>query len=238
MKTRLIHSGRTKFALMALVLASAISVGMLAARALYSRELKFTFLPANLLLAWIPLVFALVVYTLRARRSEKWALLGACAFIWFIFFPNASYLITDLVHLKTRPPIPRWYDLLVFMSFAWTGLFLGYLSLYLMQEVVRSWLGRAASWRFAIAMLALGALGVFLGRFWRWNSWELLTHPPGLAGDALRRLNEMSIWEAAAFSSTFFAFSLMIYVTLYTMTHLHGHVEMRENFNRSKDEGR
>ena len=236
MHGRLIHSERTKLALLALILASAISVGMLTARALYSRELKFAFLPFNLLLAWIPLIFALFVYTLRARRSQQWLLLGVCALVWFIFFPNAPYLITDLVHLKTRPPIPRWYDLIVFMSFAWTGLFLGYLSLYLMQEVIRSWLGRAASWRFAIAMLALGAMGVFLGRFWRWNSWELLTRPIGLAGDAVRRLGEMPIGEAAAFSSTFFAFSLMIYVTLYTMTHLHGHVEVRESSIRAKDE--
>ncbi len=229
MQGRLIHSGRTKLALLALLLASIISVGMLAARALYARELKFSFLPGNLLLAWIPLVFAVAVYTLRARRSKQWALLGICALVWFMFFPNAPYLITDLVHLKTRPPIPRWYDLIVFMSFAWTGLFLGYLSLYLMQEVVRSWLGRGASWRFAILMLALGAVGVFVGRFWRWNSWELLTRPVGLTGDALRRLGDMPTGEAAAFSSTFFAFSLMIYVTLYTMTHLHGHVELRGN---------
>jgi uncharacterized membrane protein len=224
-QTRLIHGRRTTLALMALALASAICVAMLVARALYARELKFSFLPGNLVLAWIPLVFALAVYTLRARRSQRWTLLAGCAVVWFLFFPNAPYLITDLVHLKTREPIPRWYDLILFMSFAWTGLFLGSLSLYLMQEVVRSWLGRAASWRFAIAMLALGALGVFLGRFWRWNSWEMLTRPFGLARDAVRRINEMGVGEAAAFSATFFAFSLMTYLMLYTITHLHGHVE-------------
>ena len=93
-----------------------------------------------------------------------------------------------------------------------------------MQEVVRSWLGRGHSWNFAIGMLALGAFGVFLGRFWRWNSWEVLTRPLGLAGDAARRLSGMALGEAVAFSVTFFAFSLLIYLTLYTITHLHGHI--------------
>jgi uncharacterized membrane protein len=173
------------------------------------------------------LIFALAVYTLRARRSKRWPFLVIYAAVWFVFYPNAPYLITDLVHLEIRAPVPAWFDLIVFMSFAWTGLFLGYLSLYLMQEVVRSWLGGTYSWRFAIGMLALGALGVFLGRFWRWNSWEVITRPFGLAGDAARRLSGMALGEAAGFSATFFAFSLLTYVTLYTITHLHGHVESR-----------
>jgi len=227
MDHRLIHKGRTQLALLALVFASAICVALLAARALVAAELRFVFLPGNLLLAWIPLLFALAVYVLRARRSQRWMLLAGCAAVWFFFFPNAPYLITDLVHLKTRDPVPRWFDLLLFMSYAWTGLFLGYFSLYLMQEVVRNAFGRAMSWRFAIGMLALGALGVFVGRFWRWNSWNVLTKPFALAGDAMQRLNGMEAVEAVAFSATFFAFTLLTYVTLYTMTHLHGDLESR-----------
>jgi uncharacterized membrane protein len=227
-QSRLIHSRRTLLALLALVFASAVCVALLLARAGYAHELRYQFLPGNLILAWIPLLFALAVYALRARGSRHWLLLGACAFVWFVFYPNAPYLITDLIHLKTRPPVPHWFDIILFMSFAWTGLFLGYLSLYLMQEVVRNWLGRAFAWQFAIGMLALGALGVFLGRFWRWNSWEVATHPFGLASDAMRRLSGMALGEAAAFAATFFAFSALIYATLYTITHLHGHIERRE----------
>ena len=228
MDNRLIHGQRTRLALLAMLLATIISVGMLIVRSLFSGQVKFTFLPGNLVLAWIPLLFALIVYTMRARGSRRWLVLAACAGVWFFFYPNAPYLITDLVHLKTRPPVPRWYDLIVFMSFAWTGLFLGYFSLYLMQEVVRASFGRRTSWIFALSMLALGSLGVFLGRFWRWNSWEVITRPLGLASDVMRRITDMNVAEVGAFSGTFFAFSLMIYCTLYTLTHLHGHVEKAE----------
>lgn len=194
---------------------------MLASRALLFHEFKFSFLPGNLLLAWIPLLAALPVYALRKRNSHRWGLLAGCALVWFFFYPNAPYLITDLVHLKTREPVPRWFDLILMMSFAWNGLSLGYLSLYLMQEVIRNWLGPVLAWQFAIVMLALGSFGVFVGRFWRWNSWEIL-NPLGLAGKAMDKMQGMSGQEMAAFCIMFFAFSVLIYVTLYALTHLHG----------------
>jgi uncharacterized membrane protein len=231
-ESRLISRHRATLALLALLLASLICCALLVARRIAAGEMKFSFLPGNLLLAWIPLIFALIVYELRARRSQRWGVLATCALIWFLFYPNAPYLITDLVHIKTRPPIPRWFDLVLMMSFAWTGLFLGNLSLYLMQEAVRAWRGRAWSWAFAIAMLALGALGVFVGRFWRWNSWQVVTNPFGLAGDAFRRLGKMPAWELGAFCATFFAFSLVTYITLYTLTHLHGYLDSADGKSR------
>lgn len=235
MHDRVIPEGRSRLTLLALVLASGISVGLLLARAAVTGKLQFAFLPWNLLLAWIPLVFAVLVYRLRLRRSKDRLFLLGCALIWFFFYPNAPYLITDLVHLKTRPPIPRWFDLLLMMSFAWTGLFLGYLSLYLMQEVVRGWRGRAAGWYFALAMLALGAFGIYLGRFLRWNSWDVVVRPLGLLGDVARRVKFANHPEMVAFSLTFFAFSVLIYVTLYTLTHLHGHLDPRdEEFGKTR----
>jgi uncharacterized membrane protein len=56
---------------LAMLLATTISVGMLIIRSLFSGQVKFTFLPGNLVLAWIPLVFALIVYTMRARGSRR-----------------------------------------------------------------------------------------------------------------------------------------------------------------------
>lgn len=218
---------RIQSAFLALTAATFICILMILARRLFSGETRFIFLIGNLLLAWIPLLFAVPIYLMRTRGVHRPKLLLLLSAIWFFFYPNAPYLITDLVHLKTRLPVPRWYDLILMMSFAWTGVFLGVFSLYLMQEVVRSWRGRAASWFFALTMLALGALGVFIGRFWRWNSWEVFTRPLGLAMDTVKRLKlEKMEWiELASFSATFFAFSLLTYLTIYTLTHLHGYVD-------------
>lgn len=111
------------------------------------------------------------------------------------------------------------------MSFALTGWFLGYFSLYLMQEVVRGWLGRAASWVFAFAMLGLSSFGIYLGRFLRWNSWDALLAPLTTITDAARVAHPLKNPQALAFSATFFAFSLVCYLIVYSFTHLHAWVE-------------
>jgi len=84
---------------------------------------------------------ALGFYALASRRSRRLAVDARLRDRVVSFFPNAPYIVTDIVHLRERPPAPYWYDIIAIMAFAQTGLFLGYLSLYLMQEVIRAWLG-------------------------------------------------------------------------------------------------
>ena len=182
---------------------------------------QLSFYVWNLLLAWMPLIFALRFYRHDAHHAPRWWLLAICAISWFLFFPNAPYIVTDLLHLDARPPVPMWFDVIMMMSFAWTGLLLGYLSLFLMQEVVRRRKGLTWSWGFAGTMLALSSFGIYLGRFQRWNSWDVIRRPFGLAGDVLSRLNFLSQPQMTAFCLTFFAFSLLSYATLYALTHLH-----------------
>ena len=111
------------------------------------------------------------------------------------------------------------------MAFAQTGLFLGYLSLYLMQEVVRAWMGRWAGWLFALTMLGLSGFGVYLGRFLRWNSWDALVDPIGIMRGVARVANPWKDAQPLAFSTTFFAFSLVCYLIVYSFAHLHGWVQ-------------
>ena len=225
MDDRLISSHRQRATLLALLFASGICLAMLLSRALFAQSRELFFYPWNLFLAWIPFLLARRIYGLRADRSPRFGLLAVFALAWFFFFPNAPYIVTDLVHLKTRAPVPKWFDLLLMVSFAWTGLCLGYLSLYLMHEVVRSWLGRRWGWRFVVAMLALSSFGIYLGRFLRWNSWDVLARPLGLASDLVQRVGFANTPELLAFSATFFAFSLLTYATLFAVTHLHGQGE-------------
>ena len=129
MDDRLISSHRQRATLLALLFASGICLAMLASRALFAQSRELFFYPWNLFLAWLPFLLARRIYGLRADRSPRFGLLAVCALAWFFFFPNAPYIVTDLVHLKTRAPVPKWFDLLLMVSFAWTGLCLGYLSL-------------------------------------------------------------------------------------------------------------
>jgi len=222
MNDRMIPESRVRAALVALALGSGICMAMLASRTVFAQRLELGFYPWNLVLAWIPMLLAWRIHGLWARRSPRAGLLAVCAVLWFFFLPNAPYIVTDLVHLKTRTPVPKWFDLVMMVSFAWTGLCLGWLSLYLMQEVVRGWCGERWSRAFVVTMLALSSFGIYLGRFQRWNSWDVIARPFGLAGDVIRRVDFAGNPELFAFSATFFAFSLLSYFPLCALIHLHG----------------
>lgn len=155
-----------------LAAASCLCVGILAARMLHMRNIDHSLMAWNLFLAWVPLVCALVAERVRGRMA-----LLACGAAWLVFLPNAPYLLTDLVHLPDHGSNWFWYDLIMLLAFGLTGLLLGYVSLYVMQKLVARRFGAAVGWVFAIAILGLSSFGVYLGRFERFNSWDVVFNP-------------------------------------------------------------
>ncbi len=163
----------------------AFSLALVAARIWRSDSLLYSSLVWNLFLAWIP--YAISLGMSRRRRWFSHGLsFGLAAATWLLFFPNAPYLVTDLFHLRSMPRIPLWYDLLLIFSFAWNGLILGFLSLVLMEREVQRRFGPAAGMGFVGVVMGLSAYGVFLGRFLRWNSWDVITDPFTIARGVLR----------------------------------------------------
>jgi uncharacterized membrane protein len=120
-------------------------------------------------------VLALAVYD-RAERNRTGSVVVAAA-LWLLFFPNAPYIVTDFVHLEGSAGRAYWYDLVLIGTVATTGLLLGFVSLYLVQTVVRRAAGARVGWGFVTIALGLSSFGVYLGRVWRWNSWDALVRP-------------------------------------------------------------
>jgi len=139
----------------------------------------------NLFLAWIPLVLALVVYD-GARRGWPAGTLAAVGLGWLLFLPNAPYIVTDLKWLGHYDSGTHWFDPVLIGAAAAIGLVLGFLSLYLVQAVVVRRLGRLAGWMLAFGALAASGAGVYLGRFQRWNSWDVFTEPTRVVGQLAR----------------------------------------------------
>ncbi len=162
----------------ALLAASALCIATVEVRGHHTGDPYYRFLVWNLFLAWVPFAFALAAYVI-ARRGRSWgvAVLGV---LWLLFFPNAPYLLTDFVHLSESPSAPLWYDALMLASFAWTGLVLGFASLYLMQMIWQRAVGPAVAWLGVLAALGLASFGVYLGRFLGFNSWDALVRPRGI----------------------------------------------------------
>jgi uncharacterized membrane protein len=184
-----VMSDRRGLALASLALASALCVGALLARWVYGEPGAYRFLGWNLFLAWIPLAAALAVYD-GTRRGTKLSRLLPLAALWLLFLPNAPYLLTDFVHLGSRHDAPLWFDIALFGSFAWTGMFLGFLSIFVMQAVVRRAYGWIWSWVLVGGSLAASSFGIYLGRVLGWNSWDFLVRPSALLADIWARLSD------------------------------------------------
>ncbi len=225
MSDRQIPKNRITHILRTLAFGSAVCAGMLIVRFIYVGDLRFRFsgLVGNLLLAWIPLVLALLIRRIRPGRDGSRIWFWLTLSTWILFFPNAFYIATDLIHMKKfgTDDVYRWYDMLMTTCFACGGMFLGSLSLYLMHLFVRERFGWRTGWLFATTMLALGSFGIYLGRFLRLNSWDVVTRPFKLVGDIAGLLEPKSMTELAAFSATFFLFSLAVYSFVVSMARLH-----------------
>ena len=150
-------------------------LALLAGRIHWSGRTSFFFLSWNLALAAIPLFFAVIAYGLSKGRFTLAAFVALVP--WLLFLPNAPYILTDLLHLKARAPIPLWYDLILLLSFALTGLLLGFISMVCVERVLQPFFKRPMIMAFHAAVLFLCGFGIYLGRFLRWNSWEIATQP-------------------------------------------------------------
>lgn len=168
-----------------LLLSCAFSGGILLARVVYTGEGMFLFLAWNLFLAYLP--FAL------SSWMEKWPqLLARPLFfyifltVWLLMVPNSFYIITDLFHLRIAERMPLWFDLALIFSFAWNALLMGALSVRQVERLVEQrWKGHRVF--FSTPVMFLIALGIYIGRYLRYNSWDVLTNPFQLLQD-LREL--------------------------------------------------
>jgi uncharacterized membrane protein len=213
-----------KFALVGLlVAASVISLVLLRVHFMINGEDRYSTLDFNLMLAWIPFFAALAASAARRNRITFFLLMPVCTLVWILFFPNAPYLLTDFHHLvTTNSSTPLWFDVILLIWFSWTGLLLGIASLYWMQEIVTRTFNAIAGWIFAIGATCLSSVGIYLGRFLRWNSWDLLLDPLPIAKDMVGIVRHpFSNLPIYVFGILFTLIFLFIYITI----HLFGQIQ-------------
>ncbi len=220
--------------LAALLLSSMMSIGIYAGRVAYSGHWSFFFLSWNLFLAWIPLCSALALWHLNQRKRGSNLLYLALFLCWLIFFPNSPYLVTDLIHLAKRQNVPLWYDMMLIFSYAWNGLILGFTSLWIVQEFVQTRFGKVASWLVVSFSLAASGFGIYLGRFLRWNSWDLFVDPRGLAVVILDRVaNPLAYRQTLAVTLLFSVFLAVAYITITLLIKVRwGQIDQGESISR------
>ena len=196
---------------------SLLCILLLAGRIYFTTRFAFAFLVWNLFLAWIPLYISKQIITLD-NQSKSGVITGSLFFVWLLFFPNAPYVITDLFHLKPVVDVPLWFDLILIISFAWNALMIGFVSLLEIQRFLNRKFSQQLSWSVIISVLILSGFGVFLGRYERWNTWDIIFNPLALFIDIFGTiLNPFSHPRTIGVTAMFSSFLIVSYVTLFVL---------------------
>jgi uncharacterized membrane protein len=212
-----------------LFLSMLFSCLLTAARVVHTEHRHFIFLVWNLFLAYIPYFISTRLTRMEAGRGETRMAAGGTAarmdggraghglvwwtlaLLWLLFIPNSFYIITDLYHLGdlyNDRNMPQWFDLAMILSFVWNGLLLGVLSVRQMERLLVPKLTLIKELLFLYPVMWLNALGIFIGRYLRYNSWDIVTDPFRLLRDiatmVIHPLQHQSAWDMV------FCFSILM----------------------------
>jgi uncharacterized membrane protein len=201
-----------------LVLSTLLCAILIATRVALSSSRNYGFLVWNLFLAWLPYLFSLWIVVLRRVRPGTRRGIILPGVLWVLFLPNAPYIMTDFGHLLHLRPFPLMYDVVLIFAFAWTGLLLGLTSVHLLEVEVRRVWGRMAGAGFVVGSAALTGTGIYLGRFLRWNSWDVVHRPTELlatVADVVR--HPLGHTSAIGHCVTFTTVVLLCHLTFVTL---------------------
>lgn len=182
-------------------------------------------------LAWVPVGLAVILdvlfsYTRKRIRVLLLIIVGAA---WLFFYPNSPYLVTDLLHVFARysfDPTKRfwsdiafWQHLFTIFTIAMLGLLLGAYSLFSVQHLMRISFGVMASWIFAVLVLVLSSFGIYIGRFIRWNSWDVIMQPGHILQELIVMFTDRSkLYHIVSFCKFMFMVLFISYVLIYVIT--------------------
>jgi uncharacterized membrane protein len=158
---------------------------LLALRVLYAGHLNYLFLAWNIFLAWVPFFISSLFHKAHNRSRRLQFFIFCC---WLAFFPNALYIVTDLIHLEHESNVPKWFDAILLFSSSVVGLMMAFVSLYRVEKFLYRHFSRKLVTLIIILILFLGSFGVYLGRFLRWNSWDIISNPFELTLSIGRRI--------------------------------------------------
>jgi uncharacterized membrane protein len=207
-----------------LLISCGFSCLLLIGRAAVTGLVTYAFLLWNLFLAFIPYAITHCLSGQPSLWKSKPKLL-VVIFAWLIFIPNSFYILTDLFHLDTFDSAPKWFDLLLLFSFAWNGLLLGILSVRTLEKIIETVWGKDFSFTILVVVMWLNAFGIYIGRYLRYNSWDVVAQPLSLFSEMFEVIfhpikNKME-WGMI---TVYAVFLLLLYTTL---------KKLSENFNQN-----
>lgn len=179
-------------------------LSLLTYRIIKSDNLSYIFLAWNLFLAFIPWWISNYLKQKNSLTIVHIPLL----ILWLLFLPNSPYILTDLFHLKQRAYFPLWYDLVLVLSFALIGMMVFIKSLKDMFGILNNYVKPVYVTIITPVIFWLISFGLYLGRYLRFNSWNVVNHPFQLMRQSFDILFEK---DTIAFTFIFSIFLAFLY---------------------------
>lgn len=201
-----------------LFMSSLVSASLLAIRMVAVGNTRFWFMLWNLFLAWLPLLFAFGLrHNLAHKPLSHWQNLLLFV-VWLGFLPNSFYLMSDFIHLQSSGETLVLYDIALMTSFVLNGLILGYLSMFIVHKLLlRRFRAVYAHSVMGVVCLASG-FAIYLGRYLRWNTWDVLFNPAGILFDLSERIiNPLIHAQTYIVTLVFFVVIATTYVVIYEL---------------------
>ncbi len=156
----------------------------------------YLFMPWNIILALIPLILA------GKFSAYKGAKLWLLAFVWLLFLPNSFYVVTDIIHLNSpqvlleniRGPFVSYdnvghltivYDALYLFVCATVSFVYGLESIRLFKNKFASIIKKSTMKIMLSLTFFLSGIAIYLGRYVRLNSWDIVMRPWQIVIDIL-----------------------------------------------------
>lgn len=177
------------------------------------------FLLFNIFLSVLPFVFSLLLASRESRK--KGGILDIVFWLaWLVTYPNAPYMLTDFIHVREytyqggydpMPAVSSWLGLVQIVAAVAVGCTFGSLSLYLLHMLVRRKAGVLAGWVFTGAIAGASGVAIYIGRFMRFNSWDIARRPVALLLEIMERLGQRTAWLCLLFAGMTFGAYLLFY---------------------------
>lgn len=193
----------------------ALATAFILGRTLWSGSSYYLFLFWNLFLAYVPFLISMFIvsYVTAFRGSAKIWIIFILGILWLITFPNAPYLVTDVIHLGKNKLMPVWYDAMLLFSVAYIGMLFTFHSLHNIEKTLNTFYSKLKTNIFLVVFIFVSSFGIYLGRFMRWNSWDVFTNPSALSLDIVELFRTPTeSGKAFMFTLTMLVFIGLMYI--------------------------
>jgi uncharacterized membrane protein len=196
---------------------SALAVSLFVVKMILLHDISLWGINWNLFLSWVPILIVLWMEKKVAINALNDLEVFCLSILWLLFFPNAPYVITDLVHLYPSNGNAYWHHQLMIYTFAFASLACGLMSLYWIQHIWTAIFSAKCSIWLTISSIGLSGYGIFLGRIERFNSWDFFVHPIALLKYMVHSLTNIT---AILITLEFSVFIGIVYWFFYSLIHL------------------